>query len=160
MDFSAKVDVALACALLFFTLRGAWRGFSGEISPIVSLAIGVTFAWFSFHPLRILLLDRAGLAADSAIYYAALVVLVLALMLFVGLRFLLKKALKIVIAQPFDAILGGLLGGLKIVVLVSLFSAVYHTLPIEEHAPKVKGIASFLASPWLNRFASPEEEQK
>ncbi len=159
MDFSTKVNIALACTLLFFALRGAWRGLSGELSPIIALAVGVTFAWFSFHPLRVILLERAGIPADSAAYYAALIALILTLVLFIGLRTLLKKALKIVVAQPFDAILGGLLGSLKIIVLVSLFSAVYQTLPVQNAAPKVKGLASFLAAPWLDRFATTDPRQ-
>lgn len=154
MDFSSKINTVLACILLFFALRGAWRGLSGELSPLIALAIGIGFAWFSYHPIRNVF-TGSGLPGDSATFYAALLVLVATLSLFIGLRLLLRKALKIVIAQPFDAMLGAFLGSLKVIILASIITGVYETIP--QATPEIRGFATSLASPWRHHFASPEQ---
>lgn len=104
----------------FLVIRGFWRGFSGEIGGLAGLlgaavvwCIGLGYAeraveaagWFSGTPF-------AGKLAAFGLVLTACV----AVWLLVG--HLLKTALKMTIGQPFDALLGGMVGAAKAALVI------------------------------------------
>lgn len=107
--------------LLLFILRGAWRGLTGELAPLAGLVACGGIIWFGYTPLKALLGTRfTTLQPDAQTFYAALAILLLGGTAFFLVAKLIKKIGEWVVPQPFNAILGALIGGAKAFVLISL----------------------------------------
>lgn len=154
------VDGLALAAVAFLVIRGFISGCSGELGRIVALAAATALGYFGFAPVsRVVLSARlfnANLQAGRLVTFILLFVVCIALWL--GLRHLLAESIKLVVAQPFDAILGGLIGGLKAFLLVAVLCTFGLLNPnakererFQEHSVAVKTV-----SPLLKSFTSPD----
>ena len=125
----------------FLVVRGFVRGCSGEISRLVGLLAAVAAGYFGFAPLERAVL-AAKLFADNP-YAGRLVAVMLILVIGFSIRLLLchllKESLKTAIGQPFDAMLGGVIGGFKAFVVIAILCA-FGLLD-----PREKGVAALLS---------------
>ncbi len=119
------LTIVVAAVLLFFALRGAWHGLSGEVAPLVGLVVCGGTLWFGYKPLHTL---AAGLvaeqAAGTAAFYSALGVVVAGMALFLVVSRLTRGVLGFIVPQPFNAILGCLVGAAKGFFLISVAASV------------------------------------
>lgn len=132
MNFAFIFDIAAACVLAFFAVRGAFRGFSGEIIALIGLAASVFCGWTCARP-----------AAGIILRYvpdwdATLVALGCSVALFIGVSLifaligrLLHFLIRAANLSMADHFLGVFVGGLRafFIVLfiygaVSIFSSV------------------------------------
>lgn len=114
------VTTVCAVVLLLFVLRGAWRGITGELAPLAGLVACGGILWFGYTPLKALLATRFAIQPDALTFYAALGILFLGGTAFFLVGHLIRKIGEWVIPQPFNAILGALIGGAKAVVIIGL----------------------------------------
>ena len=66
MNFAFGFDIAAGCLLAFFAVRGAFRGFSGEIIALIGLAASVFCGWTFAQPADRRLLGGRGRAVPRA----------------------------------------------------------------------------------------------
>lgn len=119
------LTIAVAVVLLFFALRGAWHGLSGELAPLVGLVVCGGTLWFGYRPIHTLAASLVTeQAAGSAAFYSALGVVVAGMALFLVVSRLTRGVLAFIVPQPFNAILGCLIGAAKGFFLVSVAASV------------------------------------
>lgn len=115
----------IGIAFCFFLLRGIVLGFSGEIASLLGLVAAVGVIAFGYEPIyhgaMLMLADSAG---DSAAYYCALSVVVVGVAIFIAIAYLARGLFSFILPQPFDAILGGLVGAAKGFFLISTTASV------------------------------------
>lgn len=162
MDFFRHMgawDYVAFGGVAFLVIRGFWRGCSGEISGIVGLLAAGAVGYFGFGPI-----ERTVFAAkvfDANPYAGRLIAFILILVVcfavWLVLGRVLKEALQLVVRQPFDALLGGVLGGVKAFAAVAALCALGLLNPsaaerakLQSHSVTVKKLA-----PLLQRFTLP-----
>ena len=119
------LSVALALVFLFFILRGAWRWLTGELAPLAGIAACLGVVFCAYGPLRsTLAATLTGLDAQAHTFYAAVTVAVVGGILFLVVAKLVKHVGEVLIPQPFNAILGALIGAGKVFLIASLIAGV------------------------------------
>jgi uncharacterized membrane protein required for colicin V production len=118
MDLFSAIIIIL---FIFFVIRGAWRGLSGELAPFAGILVclGVLFA--SYHPIQegfTALFPK--LEANTTTFYAAIATALCGSLGFFIASALLRKLLTCIAPQPFNAIFGALIGGVKVFLFISL----------------------------------------
>lgn len=115
------LTTVLAVILLLFVLRGAWRGLTGELAPLVGLIACGGILWFGYAPLHTALAQALpNLEEKACVFYSALAITVVGFVVFFILACLVKRVGAWVVPQPFNAVLGGLIGGAKAVLMISV----------------------------------------
>ena len=153
----AVLDWLAFGGVAFLVVCGFVRGCSGEISRVVGLLAAAATGYFGFAPVERAVL-AAKLFADNPYagrLVAVMLILVICFSVWLLLRHLLKESLQMAIGQPFDAILGGVIGGFKAFVAIAALCAL-GLLDSRE-----KGAAAFLGesltaqklAPLLQRIA-------
>jgi uncharacterized membrane protein required for colicin V production len=156
------IDALAFGALAFLIILGFVRGCSGEVGRLVAVCSAAALGFFGFAPVSRLVLG-ARLFHDNA-YAGRLVTFILLFVvcvaLWLGLSKLLSEIIRLVVPQPFDAILGGVIGGVKAFVLVSVLCTFGLLNPDEKEraAFKDRSVAAQFLSPHLKRITSPEAE--
>jgi uncharacterized membrane protein required for colicin V production len=154
------MDGLALCAVLFLVIRGFVCGCSGEIGRFVGVVTAAAAGFFGFAPLA-----RAVLAAGlfhANPYAGRLVVFILlsvvCIALWLGLRRLLAGAIRLAIAQPFDAILGGVFGGIQAFILVAVLCAFGLLSPRESDRARFQqhSVTAQKLAPLLKRITSPD----
>ena len=147
----AVVDWLAFGGVAFLVVRGFVRGCSGEVSRLVGLLAAVATGYFGFAPV-----ERAVLAAKlfaenpyAGRLVAVMLILVICFSVSLLLRHLLKESLRTAINQPFDAILGGVIGGFKAFVVIAVLCALGFLDPRE------KGASSFLGDSFTAQKLAP-----
>ena len=112
--------------IVMLVVRGAWRGASGELGSVVGIAVAVGIGYACGAPLRELLANFQGITPETLRFQVLLFVAVTGLTLVTWLLLSrgLKALLRTTFRQPWDAILGGVLGGAKAVLLIALLQRV------------------------------------
>ena len=109
-------------ALAFLVIRGFIRGGSGEIGRLVGVLAGAAVGYFGFTPtVRVVLsaqMFNANPYAGRMIVFILLLVVCLAV--WFGISRILTDSIRLAIPQPFDTLLGGVIGGVKAFVLVAI----------------------------------------
>ena len=117
------VTLAILLALLFFTLHGAWRGLSGELAPLVGIIACCGVLAFTYAPLRAGFVHLfPGVESQAHTFWAGLCSVFLGGGAFLLTATLVKRIGMWVLPQPFNAILGGAVGALKVILLVGLIA--------------------------------------
>jgi uncharacterized membrane protein required for colicin V production len=156
MDIIASV---IGILFIIFLVRGAIRGFSGELAPLVGIIAFIGTLWYSYPPLQTLILrSYPTMDAGALVFYSALASTLLACLTFWLACALIKKVVRTIIPQPFNAILGALIGAIKVVLIVSVIGGLitvaqdrFQSLRKEtEQNPFTAMVAQF----WINRFQS------
>lgn len=111
-------DVVVVLVLVFFTLRGFWNGFVGEVADLVSL-VGGLWAAHRFYPL---LADHLTFISEPAFrQLAAFVLIFIATIVLVAIvARILQKILSFTFVAWVDKLAGGILGLAKGVLLCAI----------------------------------------
>ena len=154
------LDGLALAAVAFLVIRGFVSGCSGELGRLVALGAATALGYFGFAPASRLVLSvklfSANPYAERLTVFILLFVVCIALWL--GLRKLLSEAIRLVVAQPFDSILGGIIGGMKAFILVAVLCT-FGLLNPNAAARKSLQEKSFAAqklSPLLKKITSPD----
>lgn len=115
----------VACIVLLAVglagVRGAFRGLTGEVAQLLGMVAFVGVFFFGHAPLSEQLAKVfPGLEPQAHAFYAALGVMLLGGGVFFAVAGVTRRVGECVCPQPFNAILGALLGGAKMVLIVSL----------------------------------------
>lgn len=115
------VTAVIVLVSLLFVLRGAWRGLSGELAPLVGLVACVGTLWFGYPPLRAAVASSLPtLEAKACVFYSAVGAAGAGLVAFFAVALLLRRVVAFIFPQPFDALLGAAVGAAKAVLLISV----------------------------------------
>jgi uncharacterized membrane protein required for colicin V production len=140
-------------------VRGFVRGCSGEVSGLVGLLAAVAVGYFGFGPVERTVLAAKLFAANpyAGRLIAFMLILVLGLSIWLLLGRLLKEGLQTAIRQPFDALLGGVIGGAKAFVAVAALCALGLLNPREEGRAKLlnDSVTVQKLAPLLQRITTP-----
>lgn len=155
------VDAAAFGAVAFLVVRGFIRGCSGELGRLLAVCAAAGAGFLGFAPVSRLVLSAklfsANPYAGRLVSFILLLVVCVAVWLFLSRT--LSEALRLVVAQPFDAILGGIIGGLKAFILVAVLCTFGLLNPSEQGRTTFKdqSVAAQKLSPLLKRFTSPDQ---
>ncbi len=153
-------DYLIFAGVAFFVIRGFVRGCSGEMARLVGTVTAAAVGYFGFAPIANLVL--ANNLFDGNEYAGRLVVFILMAVLCIaiwfGFSYFLSEALSLAIAQPFDALVGGVIGGVKAIVLVAVLVTLGLLNPKAETRDRIKSQSSTtrLLAPVLQHITSPE----
>jgi len=148
--------------IAFLVILGFIRGCSGELGRLVAVGSAAALGYFGFQPvLRVVgraKLFEANPYAPRLVTFILLFVVCIALWL--GLRHLLAEGIKLVVAQPFDAILGGIIGGIKAFIFVAVCCTfgLLNPNPAERSQFQQKSVAVQKLSPFLEKITSPDNK--
>ena len=123
MNFTV-LDWILAAVAAFFMVVGLFKGFSGQLGSLVGIVAAFVSGYFLFSPIKCFVIQGdwvSGIVANNAI--ALILDFVLMLILFGCIRRIVAKFASFLIPQPMDAILGGLIGLFKSLIIVGILSA-------------------------------------
>ena len=120
MDTITAIIVGM---LLFFVIRGAFRGLNGELAPLAGLILAAAVLWFGQPQLNAAVQSWMPDADRSArVFYTALTATGIAIVCFFATALLLRKIIGAIFPQPINAILGALVGAAKAILIVSVVS--------------------------------------
>ncbi len=123
MDLFSAIIVIL---FVFFLIRGAWRGFSGELAPLAGITVCIGILWYGYTPMQHLLAAYFPTLEPSAcVFYAAALITACGCAGFLLITYLVRKLVKCILPQPFNAILGALIGAAKVILFVSLAGGLF-----------------------------------
>jgi len=116
------LDFLALGALAFLVIRGFIRGGSGEIGRLVGVLSGVSVGYFGFTPIARMVLSAQMFSTNP--YAGRMIVFILVLVVCLAVWFavsrLLTDSIRLAIPQPFDTLLGGVIGGVKAFVVVAV----------------------------------------
>lgn len=155
------LDGLALAVITVLVILGFVRGCSGELGRLLALGVAAAAGYFGFSPLSKFVLAsnlfKANVYAGRLVVFIVLLVVCIALWL--GLRHLLAEGIKLVVAQPFDAILGGVIGGLKAVIFVAICCTFGLLNPnaAERNQFQKKSVTVQKLSPFLEKITSPDK---
>jgi uncharacterized membrane protein required for colicin V production len=151
--------LALAAAVVLVIL-GFIRGCSGELGRLIAVGAATAVGVFGFAPVLHVVRNAHLIGSNPYAWRLVtyIVLLVACIALWLGLRHFLAEGIKLVIAQPFDAILGGIIGGLKAFVLVAVLCTFGLLNPNEADRNRLhqKSVTVQKLSPILEKLTSPD----
>ena len=125
MEFTT-LDIVLVAIMAALGGWGMWRGIAGELAAAAWIAAALAVGFFSYAPTLAVVKSvmaaggKSGNAAFPALGITVFVALIAALLV----RLVVRKFVSFLLPQPWNAVLGGLLGVLKGAVLVAALAAV------------------------------------
>lgn len=119
------ITMLISAALLFFLIRGAFRGLSGELAPLCGVAAGLSIV-YGVYPYLQQGVDRFFTQADASnrLFYTTLGVVLLGAVGYFATSTIIRRLTRRCLPQPYDAIFGALFAGAKCFVFISLIAAV------------------------------------
>jgi uncharacterized membrane protein required for colicin V production len=154
------LDALALGTVSFLVLRGFVRGCSGELGRLVAVCTAAAIGFFGFAPVSRAVLSLSLFSANlyAGRLAAFILLFVVCIAVWLGLGRLLSEAIRLVVAQPFDAILGGLIGGLKAFILVAVLCAFGLLNPnaAERTRLQEQSLTAQKLSPLLKRITSPD----
>ncbi|MBO5941591.1 MAG: CvpA family protein [Kiritimatiellae bacterium] len=123
MNFTV-LDWILAAVVAFFTVMGLFKGFSGQLGSLAGMAAALVAGYFLFMPIKGFVIECdwvSGIVANNAI--ASILDFILMLVVFGCVRRIVAKFVSLLVPQPMNAILGGLIGVLKSLMIVGILAA-------------------------------------
>ncbi|MFO1489553.1 MAG: CvpA family protein [Kiritimatiellia bacterium] len=116
-----QVDLVFILILLIFTIRGIFKGLSGEIAGLAGMAVVLAGGWKLYEPLSAVILRHTRLddpqTSQLLAYILAVVVLLIAVNLVI---WLVRKVLHKVFDGPVERIGGALAGFLKTAAVLAI----------------------------------------
>lgn len=118
----AAFDIFILGVLVFFLLKGVWRGLLKEICSLIGLVLGGVFA-FTFHlPLAQWLRETVSLPAQLSVWGSFLLIFLLLYLLFALVGVLLSRFVKAILLGGFNRFAGALFGLIQGGVLIALLT--------------------------------------
>jgi len=157
---AGALDYLAFGAAAFLVVRGFKRGCSGELGRLVATLAAAAFGYFGFRGVARLVLTEKLFGdnpyAGRLVAFILMAVLCIAVWLF--LSHMLADGLRLVIAQPFDAILGGMIGGIKAFVVVAALCTLGLLNPKEGERTRFKeqSLTAKKLDPLLKNMTSPD----
>ncbi len=157
------LNIILIIVLAGFAVVGAIRGFAGELAPLIAALVSGVALWFGQPYLRDGVLSLfPNLQANAVVFYTAIFAVVIAIILFFFVSKLTKHLGQWIIPQPFNAILGFLIGGGKAFLLISIIAGAItaskdHIQGIQAKT-KESVIANAAAAFWSSRFNNDTQD--
>lgn len=155
----AWIDLLALGAVAALVIMGFVRGCSGELGRLVALGAAAAMGFFGFAPVsRVILTARLFNANPYAGRLVAFILLfVVCVALWLALRHLLAEAIRLVLSQPFDSILGGIIGGVKAFILVAVLCTFGLLNPNEAERKRFQheSVTAKQLAPLLERITSP-----
>lgn len=147
---------AVACLVIL----GFVRGCSGELGRLVAVCTAAAIGYFGFAPVSRSVLSVSLFSANlyAGRLAAFILLLVVCIAVWLGLSRLLSEAIRLVVAQPFDAILGGIIGGIKAFILLAVLCAFGLLNPNADERTRLQehSVTAQKLSPLLKRITSPD----
>ncbi len=116
------VALGVLIGLFFFTIRGCFKGFGGEMGGLVGLAAFGGLIWFGYDPVCRSIAFLPQVSDNAARFYAVLGVFIVGAILFFVVAKIVKAIGEAIIPQPFNAILGGVVGAGKALFFISVIA--------------------------------------
>lgn len=158
------LNLILIIIIAGFAVIGAFRGFAGELAPLVAAIASGVALWFGQPYLRDgVMAIFPTLPPNAVVFYTAIFAVILAIILFFFIAKLVKHLGQWIIPQPFNAILGFLIGGGKAFLLISVIAGAITAS--QEHIKGIQAktkespIANAAATFWSSRF-NPQSQPK
>ncbi len=121
------IDIGILAILVFFLLKGIFRGLLKEVCSLLGLVLGGAFA-FTFHlPLAQLLQNSFDLPSRLCVWGAFLAIFLAVVILFAVIGFVLNRFVKIVFLGGFNRLAGALFGLVQGVVILSIILLALHS---------------------------------
>jgi len=146
--------------IVILVFRGFIRGCSGELSGLVGMLAATAVGYFGFKSVARMVLAAKMFEespyAGQLIAFILILVACIAIWLMIG--HVLKEGLQMVVAQPFDAILGGVIGGAKAFVFIAALCTLGLLNPHEEGRAQLQkeSVTVQKIAPLLKWVTSPE----
>ncbi len=154
------LDMLAFGGIAVLVIRGFLRGCSGELSGLVGVLAAAATGFFGFDPVVRTVLSAKFFNTNpyAGRMIAFILILVVSLAVWLVLRRLLKDGLETVVPQPFDAVLGGVIGGVKAFVLVAVFCTFGLLNPRAEGRAQLQNdsVTVQKLAPYLKRITAPE----
>jgi uncharacterized membrane protein required for colicin V production len=147
----------ISILLVIFIIRGAIRGFSGELAPLIGIIAFIGSLWYGYSPLqRLVQQNFPSLDAGTLVFYSAILTTIGATLSFWILTLNFKRIFKTILPQPFNAILGALIGVVKVVTIASVVGGLI-TIAQERFATlreqsEQNPFTAIVAQFWVQRF--------
>jgi len=119
MTFAHVFDIGAAFALAFFALRGAMRGFTGEIISLLGLVASVLCGWMFARPMSVVVLHYAPTwsPAITELGCAAVIFIIVSLM-FGVLSNMMRILVRAANLSFLDHVAGAVSGALRAFIIV------------------------------------------
>ena len=153
-------DLLAFGGVALLVIRGFVHGCSGEVGRLAGVVTAAAVGFFGFNSIARLVLSVKLFDANP--YAGRLIVFILMMVvciaLWQGISHLLSEGLRLVLPQPFDAILGGVIGGIKAFVIIAALCTLGLLNPREEARTELqeKSVTVQKLAPFLKRVTSPE----
>lgn len=157
-NYSA-LDYLIFAVAFFLVVRGFLRGCSGELGFLIGIAAAAAVLIFEGGPveniIRSLPIVRESAFACQVLTLTVMLVVCVSVWLLVGHLF--SRLIKLAVSQPLDAILGGVLGTVKVLLLICILCVI----GLISSRGEGKGTAGFLqkwssvvqrVTPWIKPF--------
>ncbi|MDD4621706.1 MAG: CvpA family protein [Kiritimatiellae bacterium] len=140
----------------FMVFRGFSNGCSGEIGRLIGVLVAAAAGFFGFTPVSRAVFSAGLLGANQQagrlIVFIIMLVACFSLWLFVSR--LLADGIRLVLKQPFDAVVGGVIGGIKAFVLIAVVCMfeIMQPQPAENKDTAEKSYTTRKMSPLIKRI--------
>lgn len=126
------VDLGAAGLMLFLVIQGLYRGCSGQLGRLFAMVSAAAFAYYGFKPVFGMVLEYGLLRENpfAARLIALVLVVVVSLTVWLILHHWLSDTIGMALRQPFDAILGGVIGGTKAFIIIAMFCTFIQLNPV------------------------------
>ena len=124
MDLTV-LDWIIFAVAAFFTVVGLFKGFSGQLGSLAGMAAALAVGYFLFAPFKGVVTGGnwvSGETAQNAM--AGIADFTVMLVVFGVVRRIVAKFVSFLVPQPMNAIVGGLIGLIKCVVIVGILAGV------------------------------------
>lgn len=159
------ITLGIALILLILAVRGAFRGFAGEVAPLGGLIVCGLVIYFGYAPMQGLIEEFVSEERlRYVVFFSALGISLVGILCYFLVSAFIRRVIEWIIPQPFNAILGALLSCAKGVLFVSIIAGLY-TLTQEkldtlrkqqEENPLAEAALSF----WKDRLGQAHDKLK
>jgi membrane protein required for colicin V production len=126
------LDIIFSILLSIFILIGVWKGFFKQIFALIGIAAGILFAVIGFGPLsKVFIHVIPSLPSFIWLIVSFLVIFVTIYLSCQLLAGLFSKLSQLFLLGWLNRLLGGIVGGIKGIALISLFLLVVGFLPFQ-----------------------------
>lgn len=154
------LDYVLIGVSLFLVIRGFFTGCSGQIGSLVGLIISTILLFSGRSFVAAQLCAHTSFQENSIPFQIVLLVIMTVLCISVWLisRHLVSKAIQTAVPQPMNSILGGIIGAIEVMLLISILCAMgMFSSPRSQGAeekPFLQRHSSLVdsVSPWIEPF--------
>ena len=157
------LDYAIIAFALFLVIRGFIRGCSGEIGHLLGVVAAAAALFLGRAPVSSMVSSCSAVNGNafacSLLTAAVLLVICIAVWLLVGR--LLSKVISLVVPQPLNAILGWIIGLLKVFLLVCMLChfGIIGTAKGSEEGSQLQKWSYLIdkMTPWIKPLSAPSE---